>query len=207
MKIAPYLRHRSTKWPRSSAPSTVSVPPQNSGHALRVKLHPENGQAAVLHPFGEAPLRPGRGPQALPQPVHRLVVGAVDEKEGTIQPPQQGVLLRPDRVDLIPVFPTHGKSAGRGQVLNQAPPQSHVEQLHPPADAEDGPARLQEGPGQGQLGLIPPRVRGLGAPVGLAKAPRVNVPSPAQHKAGAAQVRDGRVTGHRLRSRTSRARQ
>ena len=47
---------------------------------------------------------------------------------------------------------------------NPWPAQEDVDHLHPPADAQDGLARLVKGVEQGDLRLVPVPVGGLGAP-------------------------------------------
>ena len=87
------------------------------------------------------------------------------------------------------------------EVLDQVAPQGHADQLHPPADPQDGLPLPMEGAEEGQLRLIPRPVRGMGAPVLLAVEGRLDVPSAAQQEPGAAGVGGGAAAGHRLAPR------
>ena len=56
---------------------------QGAAHALRVPLHPKDGQAFVLHAFDDV-LRPQYGTQFRSQSMHRLMMIAVNNKPLTI---------------------------------------------------------------------------------------------------------------------------
>ena len=145
--------------------------------------------------LGKSGFRPGAGQKSGAQTVHRLMMPAVHGKYRAIEGVQEGAFRRPNRMDAVGGFPLVEREDIGRQVLNQGAAQSHVDDLHAPADAQYGLARLVKGVKQGQLPLIQHRVRGLGAKIFLAEQGGVQVPAPAQHQSGAVEIRGRGITG------------
>ena len=101
------------------------------GHPLRMELDPQDGPLRQLDGLREAALRPGRGPQAPPQRVHRLVVGAVDLRPRPAQGPQ-GRGGGPHAVEPVGIF--QGLMARN--ILGQGSAKEDVDGLKPPADPQ-----------------------------------------------------------------------
>ena len=97
----------------------MASPPSQSGRR-RVELHPQDGQALVLHGLGHAPLAPGGDDHAKARIGHRLMVKAVGVEDGSIQSGQQRAVLGAHRVPgIVPPGPPVEDALFRGQVLDQ----------------------------------------------------------------------------------------
>ena len=80
-----------------------------------------------------------------------------------------------------------------GEILNEVAPQGHIDDLHAPADAQNGLVGLIKGTKQLQLGLVPGHIRGIGALIFLAEERAFQIASAAQNEPVAAEIGRGAV--------------
>ena len=107
---------------------------------------------------------PGHRAQARPQPVHRLMVHRVDPKMVLADDRRQPTPgLDVDNVDrlAVPVALAVQLARRPRQVLNQAAPRRHVEQLGAPAHRQDGKLRLRPDASRRDQGQLPPVTSGI----------------------------------------------
>src|SRR5262249_45451599 len=104
-------------------------------------------------------LGPGHRGEALPEPIHRLVMRGRDVQSGGTRDPGEPAsgrepdgLQREVRIVVAVAAPSvHRGGAGPVEVLNQAAAQRHVDQLGATADAEEWEPSLYRAPGQRDL--------------------------------------------------------
>ena len=139
------------------------------GHAFGMELNGQNGPAGTIQCLDDAAFRPGNGPKTFAQAVYRLVMDAVNRKQWPVKLVEHTPLQAAHRVNRLLVFRAVEDADVGGEILNEIAPQGHIDDLHAPADAQNGLVGLIKGTKQLQLGLVPGHVGGIGALVFLAE--------------------------------------
>ena len=105
--------------------------------ALRMPLYAQHRQCLVDDSLNAAVQGTGLyGFQPLPQTAKRLVMGAVDAGFLSVEPAEPGTADDYGCVIFVSVFVSVAPGCERGQVLNDLSAQSHIDDLHPLADAQ-----------------------------------------------------------------------
>ncbi len=115
-----------------------------------MKLHADTpGMCPVAQLFNDTVgIAPGLGKKAIAQPLHGLVVAAVDRVKSA-----EGRNIAGMAQWLYFVIPLSGFGVSR-EIKEEGPAERHVEHLVTTTDGQDGPARADEGRHRGKLPLI-----------------------------------------------------
>lgn len=140
---------------------------------FRVPLDAEDGFRPVLNGLNDAVRGGLRHVEPRSYPSQPLMVGAVDQAGAAVQAVQEGIAGTAYGMELIAAV--EAVAVCRGKILNQAAAEADVDDLQPPADAEDRFFGLQEAEKKPELQPVQLRVDRPGALIFLTEPGRVDV--------------------------------
>ena len=122
-------------------------------------LDGKDRQTFVIEGFHHKILRVLGHTQTLAYGAGGLMVCAVHQGAGTVEPVQKGSFCGLCPVDAVPALPGMKIQRGRAQILPNRPSKARVDNLKAFADAEDRFSGLYKSVEQGKLRTFPPKIR------------------------------------------------